>query len=66
MIKIYFLILKSNYQLAIKSIYSKQKERYKGTIASHNKFINKYPNSKRIDEANNIYTKTIKKLENFK
>tara|TARA_B100000575_G_scaffold279830_1_gene268618 strand:+ start:61 stop:852 length:792 start_codon:yes stop_codon:yes gene_type:complete len=64
--EIYFLILKSNYQLAIKSIYSKQKERYKGTIASHNKFINKYPNSGRMDEANNIYTKTIKKLENFK
>lgn len=58
----YFLIIDSNYQLALNSIYSKQKERYEATLKAYQKFVDKFPKSTLIKEAEEIYTAAQKEL----
>jgi outer membrane protein assembly factor BamD len=48
-------IVKSNYEYAINSIESKKEERLKTTIKSYHKFIDEYPESKKMKEAENIF-----------
>lgn len=43
--EIHYLIVKSSYQWAEKSVYEKRKERYNETIKRYNRFVKKYPNS---------------------
>ena len=63
--EIQFLILDSNFKLATNSIKSKKIERLNNTIASYRSFAKNFPNDNRLKEANNIYEKSIKQLENF-
>ena len=63
---IQFLILDSNFKLASNSVLSKKEERYNNTIASYYYFVDKFSSSEKIKEAQNIYDKSIKQLENFK
>ena len=61
--EILFTIVKSSFLLAENSISSKQKERYKNTIDSYYIFIDNYPNSKKIKEAEKYYNNSLKFLE---
>ncbi len=58
-----YLILKSHYLLAINSIESKKNERFKASIDSYLKFVNLFPNSIYIKDAEEIYTKSIKEYK---
>ena len=61
--EIYFLILESNHLYANKSVNSKKKERCNDTISAYHQFVDKFPNSKRLKEAENIYNNATKQLE---
>ncbi len=61
---IMFTIVKSSYLLAENSVYSKQYERYKTTIDEYYAFVDKFPESKKIKEAEKIYTNSLKFIEN--
>lgn len=61
---IMFTIVQSSYQLAENSVYSKRIERYKATISEYQAFIDKYPNSHKIKEAEKIYTNSLKFIDN--
>lgn len=60
---ILFLIIKTNYNYAINSIPSKQKERYNNTLDAYNEFIVYYPESKFISDAKAYFEHSIKELE---
>lgn len=55
--RILYLILKSNYILAKKSVQSKREERYKRTMESYRSFIDEFPDSENAKEAKAIYKK---------
>lgn len=60
--EIMFMILKSSYQLAYKSVSSKQKERYQGAIDEYYSFLAEYPESKYLKEAQRYYRLAAKFL----
>lgn len=60
---IMFTILKSSYLLAENSIFSKQFERYKSTVDEYYSFVDKFPESKKIKEAEKIFTNSLKFIE---
>jgi outer membrane protein assembly factor BamD len=59
---ILYYILLSNYKYAKNSIYTKQKERYQKTTSSYKKLMEKYPQTKYLKDAENIYKMTQKEL----
>lgn len=61
---IMFTIVKSSFLLAENSIYSKQFERYKTTIDEYYAFVDKFPESKKVKEAEKIFTNSLKFIEN--
>ncbi|TXC76153.1 outer membrane protein assembly factor BamD [Luteibaculum oceani] len=58
-----FLILKSSYELAINSVVKKKKERLEATVEAYQKYIDKFADSNRAGQAENLYENTIKELE---
>jgi len=56
--EILYLIVKSSYVLAKKSIRSKQNERYQNTIDEYYVFADEFPNSKKIPETEKLYHKS--------
>jgi outer membrane protein assembly factor BamD len=52
---IMFLIVRSNYMLAINSIQSKQKERFQSTVDEYYSFITEFPESKYRKDADRIF-----------
>lgn len=58
-----FLTIKSYYLLAINSIESKKEERYKSSINAYLKFVDLFPTSKYIKEAESIYSNSLKNIE---
>jgi len=58
-----FLIVKSNFNFAINSVESKKKTRLNDTLESYYKFIDKYPQSKYIRDAEKIYESTNQLLK---
>ena len=50
-------------ELSDVSYFIKQRERYNEAINLHEKFIDKYPNSKYLKELDKIYEKSLKGLE---
>jgi len=52
----------AQFKLAEQSILVKQKERYYTTIEYYQTFIDKYPNSKFVDDAENIYETCVEKI----
>jgi len=60
---ILFSILKATFSLAENSVYSKQLDRYKETINAYYTFIDNYPNSKNIKEAEKYFTNSLKFIE---
>jgi outer membrane protein assembly factor BamD len=61
--EILFLILESNYLLATRSVESKKPERLKDTIKSYHIFVDSFPNSRKINQAENLFQTTIRELE---
>lgn len=61
---ILFLILKSHFLLAERSVQTKKNERYQATIDAYYSFYDEYKHSKYIGEAERIYKETKRKLEN--
>ena len=53
-----YLIVKSSFILAEKSIRKKQNERYQNTIDEYYIFADEFPNSKKISETEKIYNKS--------
>ena len=61
--KVRYRVLRGNYLLSQNSIFSKQEERFKATLAYYKKFIEKYPASKYRKDADSIHKNTNKKLK---
>lgn len=61
--EILFLILESNYLLAIRSIEEKKPERLKETIKSYHIFVDSFPNSTKVRQAENLFETTVRELE---
>ncbi len=59
-----FLILKSSYLLADKSVLSKQKERFQSTVDEYYSFIGEFPEGPHSREAKRIYESSNKFLAN--
>ncbi len=62
----YYIIILSNYKMAVKSIPSKQYERYKGVVESYKEFIDKYPASIFLTNAEKLYADSLTKLNTLK
>ncbi len=60
-----FLIIKSNYQLALKSVDAKKIARLDNTIKAATKFINQNIQSQYLDEVRNIQAKAMKLKEDL-
>ena len=63
--EIRYLTIKTTYDIADRSIRSLQKERYEETIDKYEAFIDKYPNSIYLKEAQEMYGNSIEELSNF-
>jgi len=61
-----FLIVKSNYELAINSVQSKKEERLRETLKSYRKFVDSYEKSQYLREAELIYRNTGRELDKIK
>ncbi len=61
--EIMFTMLKASYTLAVKSVESKKLERHKNTVQSYHAFVDKFPNSKKIKEAEKYFTNSHKFIE---
>ncbi len=60
-----FMILRSNYELASNSVRKKKRSRLENTIKSYEKYIDKFADSKRANQAENLYKNTVKELESL-
>ena len=58
-----YLTIKSYYLLAVNSVESKKQERFRSTVDSYIKFVDAYPKSKYLKEAENIYSDSMQHLE---
>jgi len=62
----HFMILKSQYLLAINSVDSKKKQRLLDTEKTYLKFVDNYTKSSLLKEAEGIYNVTLKELNKWK
>ncbi len=60
-----FLNIETSYDLAKQSIYSRQEERFKKTVEFYTEFVDKYPNSDYLKEAEKIYADSIEEITKF-
>lgn len=58
-----YLIMKSNYLLAQNSIPSLQKERFQETINEYYAFVDEFPQSDKIKEAEKIFEKSVEEIK---
>ncbi len=65
--EIEYLMVKSNYLLAVNSIESKKEERYNATIESYHKFVDTYgTESKFVKQAEAYYSNALRELDKMK
>ena len=62
----YYLVIDAEFRLAEKSIASKQDERYKGVVEHYKEFVDKYPESAFLREAEKLYATSLEKLNKTK
>ena len=60
-----YMKIETAYDLARQSIPTKQEERYKKTTEYYLNFLDKYPNSKFLQDAEKIYADSIEELTRF-
>lgn len=63
--EISYLKIETSYDLAKESISTKQEERYRETVDRYLAFIDKYPNSKFLKDAEKIYADCIEEITKF-
>jgi outer membrane protein assembly factor BamD len=56
----------AEYKLAQQSIYSKQIDRYKAVVEHYKEFIDQYPESKFLKDAEKMYGESLEKLNKTK
>jgi outer membrane protein assembly factor BamD len=59
----YYLVIDAEFRLAEQSIYSKQKERYSAVVEHYLEFLQRYPSSKLLKEAEKLYAESLTKLK---
>ena len=62
----YYLVIVSEYRLAEQSIMSKQEERYKNVVDHYKEFVDKYPESSFLRDAEKLYAGSLAKLNKSK
>lgn len=58
----YYLVIDSEYRLAIKSITSKQTERFKEVVEHYMEFLDRYPDSTFLKEAEKLYSDSLERV----
>lgn len=58
-----YWMLVTNYEVAMKSIKSKKVERFETTISSYYKFVDTFPESRKISQAEKYYKNSVKQIE---
>jgi outer membrane protein assembly factor BamD len=62
----YYLVIDSEYRLAVKSIRSKQQERFREVVEHYKEFVDRYPDSGFLKDAEKVYADSVDKLNSFK
>jgi outer membrane protein assembly factor BamD len=60
-----YKIIRSHYLLALNSIESKKQERFKAACDAYLKFVDAFPKSTYLKEAETVYTSALKSLEKY-
>ncbi|MFL5762902.1 MAG: outer membrane protein assembly factor BamD [Bacteroidia bacterium] len=60
-----YLIIRSYYLLAVNSIENKKQERFKAAVDHYLKFVDTYPKSEYIKQAEMVYESALKSLEKY-
>ena len=61
-----YLVVASEYKLALISIPSKQEERYKAVVEHYKEFVDTYPKSVFLKDAERYYAESLNKLTKSK
>ncbi|MBX2967109.1 MAG: outer membrane protein assembly factor BamD [Cyclobacteriaceae bacterium] len=61
-----YFVVESHYRLAEQSIYTKQRERYQEVVSAYLEFIDRYPSSTYLKDAEKMYSDSLEKLSKFK
>jgi outer membrane protein assembly factor BamD len=61
-----FLIVESQYRLALQSVRSKQYERYKAVVDHYKEFVDRYPESKFLKDAEKFYAESLQQINKSK
>lgn len=62
----YYLVVLAEYKLAQQSILSKQPERYREVVDHYREFLDKYPDSEFLKEAEKLYSESLDRLTELK
>lgn len=62
----YYLSIVSEYRLAEQSIYTKQLDRYKSVVEHYKEFVDKYPTSSFLQDAEKLYASSLDKINKSK
>jgi outer membrane protein assembly factor BamD len=62
----YYLVILSEYKLAEQSIIAKQSERYKAVVDHYKEFVDRYPESQFLKEAEKLYAESLDKVNSLK
>jgi outer membrane protein assembly factor BamD len=57
-----YLVIVSEYKLAEQSIFTKQLDRYKEVVEHYKEFVDKYPNSEFLTDAEKLYSSSLEKI----
>ena len=60
-----YLIIRSYYLLALNSIDAKKQERFKAAVDNYIKFLDKYPKSDYLKQAEMVYASALKNIEKY-
>lgn len=61
--RVRYMMIKSSYELATKSVYNKKAERFRETIKLYDRFSKRFENSKYTAELNKFYTNSKEEIE---
>lgn len=62
----YYIVLQAEYKLAEQSIRSKQQERYRAVVDHYKEFLDRYPESGYLKDAEKLYAESLDKVNSFK
>ncbi|MEX2233704.1 MAG: outer membrane protein assembly factor BamD [Cyclobacteriaceae bacterium] len=62
----YYLVISSEYKLAEQSVRSKQFERYQAVVEHYREFLDRYPESSFLKEAEKLYAESLEKVNSIK